>query len=306
MTTCPPYRPVRGARPPHFVDRPPAGAVDGAGLVASCVAGLRNGPDDPRCRQLVTADPGMGKSAFCSQLAACASAELGWSSVVVQCRPKQAVLGALAERISALLPGAAPLPQPSGPGCSCREAHPAGQRLRPVPPVLSSLSERSWDHLSEVVTRAARKLADMGQGLLLVLDDADGAVGGEAEGMACMARTLQARSLPVACLLTASEAAADRWQPWVRAGGPLWHERLGAMHTEECAEALVVPAAERGARFELAALDLMCEFAAGSPLGAQRAGFVVWPTLGERGIVTGEGARCALELVGMQARSIAS
>ena len=48
MTTCPPpYRPFRGAPPPHFVDRADAESIDGAGIVATSLAAYRAGPATP-------------------------------------------------------------------------------------------------------------------------------------------------------------------------------------------------------------------------------------------------------------------
>ena len=52
MKSCPPYRPFRGADPPHFVDRleDELGAV---GIVATALAAYRRGPGDPRFHRLI-------------------------------------------------------------------------------------------------------------------------------------------------------------------------------------------------------------------------------------------------------------
>ena len=58
MSTCPPpYRPFRGAPPPHFVDRADAEQIGASGIVATSLAACLAGPGDPRFHQLVVGAP---------------------------------------------------------------------------------------------------------------------------------------------------------------------------------------------------------------------------------------------------------
>ena len=94
MTTCPPpYRPFRGAPPPHFVDRADAESIDGAGIVATSLAAYRAGPGDPRFHQLVTSTPALGKTAQARAVARQVSAQLGWVVTFHRCRPKERPCG---------------------------------------------------------------------------------------------------------------------------------------------------------------------------------------------------------------------
>ena len=79
MTSCPPpYRPLRGADPPHFVDREDPNDEIASGIVAASVAAYAAGPCDPRFHRLVIGGSAMGKTALLRAIGREVASRLGW------------------------------------------------------------------------------------------------------------------------------------------------------------------------------------------------------------------------------------
>lgn len=286
--------------PPYFVDRPPVGALDGQGLIASTLAGLGNGPIDLRFHQVLTAAPAMGKTAFARHLATRVSVELGWVSAVYHCPPRGASLSTLARQLCAACSDHPVLArQPAVPEARVRPdpraltGHPVFRGHPLAPPRCAT----SAVDLFEALAWAGRQVAKARQGLLVVVDDCQRLDQVALEALACLACELRQSALPVALLLTVAATSGRAVQALSDRRAPLWHEALGALSADESAQALVVPACRRGVTFETGALDAVHEVAAGCPLAVQKAGFAVWSAAGAGNRITVAGARRALQLV---------
>ena len=95
----PPYRPLRGAEPPHFVDRAEGDDICENGIVAGSIAAFAAGTCDPRFHRLVTSRPAMGRTALLRAIGQEAARRLGWAVCFHSCQPKERALGPLAAEI---------------------------------------------------------------------------------------------------------------------------------------------------------------------------------------------------------------
>ena len=299
MKSCPPYRPLRGSQPPHFVDRAEAGQIDGQGVLASVVAALANGPADPRTHRLLVGGPALGKTALLRSAAAEARRRLGWAVVFHSCRAKQRALGTVvAEAMASMarqwpqyqaLMGEAVLhPRLGGMARGARLAHPAGRGVVAVPGAVEGLAEASWAELRMALHLAGRFASSIGRGLLVVADDIDALIPGEAEAFGWLSRSLAGEGLPVSLLLSCKPPLAEHVARSGNYGATLWVSRLGPMGFDDVAEALAVPAAERGVVFAPEALELAHRSSCGEPLEVQRLGFGAWSTAAGPHLITVE------------------
>ncbi|MGO9657406.1 MAG: hypothetical protein ACLQVK_00045 [Acidimicrobiales bacterium] len=327
MTTCPPpYRPFRGAPPPHFVDRADAESIDGAGIVATSLAAYRAGPGDPRFHQLVTSTPALGKTAQARAVARQVSAQLGWVVTFHRCRPKERAMRDVANQT---VTGMARLWAPEAPPPVVRAAnqaeagqeagaptwprtrpgHPAGQGLAPGPQLrrlVPTGREPSWTELREFFALAGSFARAISRGLLLVLDDADRLSGAEVECAGHLARSLSRDGLPVAFLLTGGPQLGQRFARTGNFAGSVWPTRLGRFDDSEAREALVVPAADRDVEFEEGALERLCAAADGRPLEVQRLGLAAWSSSARSGKIGLAAAEEAVGLVAPETTAMAS
>jgi len=287
----PPYRPLRGAPPPHFVDRHDEDDPDGPRLVAGAVTAYQRGPADPRFHRLVSAPAGLGKTSLLRTVGREAVRQLGWTVVQHRCRPKQAVVRVLSEAVLAELGGAA---REGGRGrLAAMARHPsvAGPLLGPLPgprlgplsgparagaPSLGSPAEAPWAAFGRLMRVVGRVCQGRGEGVLLTLDDADRLGAGDLEALVHLCRTLSAEQLPVAFLLAGGGDLAGRAVRAQGLAGTIWLTHLPSFDDAESREAVVVPAADRGVDLEEAAVGLLCDAAAGSPLDLQRLAFGAW------------------------------
>lgn len=299
MNSCPPYRPLRGSQPPHFVDRPEVGQLDGQGALASVVAALANGPADPRTHRLLAGGPAMGKTALLRSAAAEVRHRLGWAVVFHSCRPKQRALGtvvvdALAAMArqwpehQALMGDAVLHPRLGDLARGARLAHPAGRGVVAVPRGVDGLAEASWAELRTVMHLAGRFASSIDRGLLVVVDDIDALVPGEAEAFGWLSRSVAGECLPVSLLLSCRPPLAERVARSGNFGATLWVSRLGPMGFDDVAEALSVPAAERGVVFAPEALELAHRSSGGLPVEVQRLGFGAWSAAAGPHLITVE------------------
>jgi len=315
----PPYRPLRGAEPPHFVDRSEEDDCAPVGTRAAALAAYTAGPHHPRFHQLVVSGPAMGKTALLRAIGRQASRQLDWAVAFHHCRPKERALGAVVADVVAgmrrqwpaegarlarevLVPrveAAWPLFAPSGSrGSAGRGEHPAGRGLVPIPQVLCPGGEASWSELKQVLELAGRFADGLRRGLLLVFDDADRLGGGEAESLGHLARGLCRAGLPVALLLSGSLQLGERFTRVGNFSATVWPARLDRFDDAEAREALLVPATDRGVDFDEEALELICLAAGGSPLEVQRLGFAAWSAARQTGVVGVADVEDALGLVG--------
>ncbi|HUB71579.1 MAG TPA: ATP-binding protein [Acidimicrobiales bacterium] len=256
MRRFPPYRPFRGAAPPHFVDRPDYDDLSAAGLLQMALANYLAGPSDPRFHRLVISESHAGKTALLRHVAQGASEDLSWVTAFHGCRPKELVLwrvaGRLLEAVRAKWPGAAStLPAATG-------------------------ADGSWSDLRRLLESLGSFAQSMSRGLLIALDDAHLLSSAEAECVGHLARGLARDRLPVAFLLSGGPRLGAHY---ARAGyfsGTVWPAQLEGFDDAEAREALVVPAVERGVEFDEEALAIACAEAGGDPLRLQRVGFVSW------------------------------
>lgn len=301
MNTWPPYRPFRGAEPPHFVDR----ADDDLGaatIAAASLAAYRRGPCDPRFHRLVVSGAAMGKTALLRAVTRSAADHLGWVVVFHRCRPKERALRTVAAEVQSALqrkwPRRAtdlaaevlgprleqPWPRPHG-------EHPAGaglsfaDGLAPTPPSLGAEAEASWAELRRTLSLAGRFAEKQSRGVLIAFDDAHLLSRGEVESLGHLARSLSAEQSPVAMLLSGDHELGARFTRTANFSAAFWPTQLGWFDDAEAREALVVPAADRDVEFEDQAVELLCLAAAGSPLELQRLGFAAWSSA--RGPVVG-------------------
>jgi len=313
----PPYRPLRGAEPPHFVDRAEGEDIGANGIVAGSTAAFAAGPCDPRFHRLVTSGPAMGRTALLRAIGQEAARRLGWAVSFHSCQPKERALGALAAEIeSAMLRR-----WPAHAGRLASEvlafgyrtipAVPAGAHSHPsnpvaVPHFLGLEGEISWATLKQFCKLAGLFARGLSRGVLVIFDDVERLGVGEVESLGHLARALSRDGLPVALLLSGGPQLAERF---ARAGnftGCVWPTSLEWFDDGEAREALIVPAAERGVDFDEEALELLCAAAAGSPLEIQRLGFAAWPAASGSELITLADAQEALGLVAPQVAERAS
>lgn len=267
----PPYRPLRGAEPPHFVDRGTEDDLSTAGVVAGVLDACRNGPSDPRFHRLVTASAAMGKTALLRAACRCVQERLGWSAVFHRCRRKEPALVAVASQVASAA-------KERWPGALL----PMAQRTPP------------WELSRRALEVSGQLAANQGAGLLVALDDVDRLSMAEAEALGYLAQALAREQLPVALLMSASPWLGARFRKAGNFSCTLWHTELVPFGPSECREAIVVPAAERGVEFDEGALQLACKHAAGSPLEVQRIGFSSWAAAGGKKRVGMADVRAAL------------
>jgi hypothetical protein len=273
----PPYRPFRGAEPPHFVDRADDNDVLGAGIVAASVDAYAAGPCDPRFFGLVTGSPAAGKTATLRAIAKEVSSRLGWAVVFHRCQAKERVISRIADEVGASA-------RASWPDHLGRFAHdvlllgyPAGRtRFGPVPCWLSPGEEASWTSVRHFVKLAGMFARSIARGFVLIFDDADRLPTGELETLGYLARNLLRAELPVAFVFSGCPELQATFSRSGNLSARPWHTPLPMFGDDESREALVVPAAERGVEFEHEALDLLCAASGGSPLEVQRLGFAAW------------------------------
>jgi len=273
----PPYRPLRGAEPPHFVDRPSCQDISSAGIVNDSIEAYAAGPGDPRFHSLVIGAPALGKTAALRAIAKEASSRLGWAVCTHHCQPKQRALGSLLDEVSE---GA----YSAWPKHVARFAHDvlslagSGRRcgLEPVPACVSQEAEVSWSALQRFLKLAGMFARALSLGFVLVFDDADRLASGELEALGYLAKSLWREELPVAFVFGGSPRLEGAFANAGNFSKSIWPVSLPRFGDEEAREALVVPAAERGVSFEEAALGLLCSAAGGSPLEVQRLGFAAW------------------------------
>ena len=318
MTNCPPpYRPLRGAEPPYFVDRAEGEDIGANGIVAGSMAAFSAGPCDPRFHRLVTSGPAMGKTAVLRAIGQEAAQRLGWAVSFHSCQAKERALGALAAEIeSAML---RQWPAYAGRlasevlafGYRPTRVAPAGALDHPSNPVavrhlLAPDGEASWATLKQFCKLAGRFARGLSRGVLVIFDDVERLGAGEVESLGHLARALSRDGLPVALLLSGGPQLAERF---ARAGnftGCVWPTGLQRFDDGEAREALIVPAAERGVDFDEEGLELLCAAAEGSPLEIQRLGFAAWSAASGSELITLGDAHDALGLVGPQVAGRAS
>ncbi|GEM_PF-2091244 len=306
MTNClPPYRPLRGAEPPHFVDRPSGHDPFAAGIVAQSTGAFAAGPCDPRFHAVVTGAPALGKTAVLRAIAKEASLRLGWAASVHRCRPKERVPGRVADEVGAAVRQAWPehLRQ-----FADEVVLPSGRGLPgPAAPWGSAFGEEvPWAALRRFLQLAGTFAQAISRGLVLAFDDADRLARGELEALGHLARGLSREGSPVAFVFA---GGPELEAVLARAGGHCpctWPVTLPWFCDEEAREALVVPATERGVEFEEGALEALCEAAGGSPLEVQRLGFVAWTAARGGDVVTLEAAEGAVAASLAQASARAS
>jgi len=292
---------LRGAEPPHFVDRADAGTIGGAGIVAATLAACRGGPGDPRFHQLVVSTPALGRTAQARAVSRQVAGRLGWVVTFHRCRPKERAMPAVAAQTLAGMQRLWPRP-PSG-----RPGGPGTVPVRQLEGLLGPGGEASWTDLLDFFAVAGSFAQRLSRGIMIVLDDADRLGGAEVECAGHLARSLSRDGWPVALLLTGGPQLAQRFARTGNFAGSVWATRLDLFDDSEAREALVVPAAERAVEFDEDALELLCLAAAGRPLEVQRLGSAAWSASARRsGVVSLADAREALELVEPEAAAKAS
>ena len=309
MTNCPPpYRPLRGAEPPHFVDRAEGEDIGANGIVHGSMAAFAAGPCDPRFHRLVTSGPAMGKTAVLRAIGQEAARRLGWVVSFHSCQAKERALGALAAEIESAMLRQWPAyvgrlaTEVLAFGCRPTRAAPVGALDHPpnpvdVPHLLGLGGENSWAALKQFCKWAGLFARSLSRGVLVIFDDVERLGAGEVESLGHLARALTRDGLPVALLLGGGPQLAERF---ARAGNfteCVWPTGLQRFDEAEAREALVVPAAERGVDFDEEALELLCAAAEGSPLDVQRLGFAAWSAASGSELITLRDAHEALGLV---------
>jgi hypothetical protein len=340
MTTCPPpYRPLRGADPPHFVDRADEEDIGTSAIVAGSVAAYSSGPCDPRFHRLVVSSGAMGKTAMLRAIGRETAARLDWAVTIHRCRPKERAAGAAVSETFRSMHRQ----WPAEVGRLAREMPPSGYRspgywppvywpsrcwpsrqgeqpkvsLTPDDrlagggfPAIDGLElvdgEASWATLRQFLTVAGQFARAISRGLLIMFDDADRLGGGEVESLGHLARSLSRDGLPVALLLSGGPNLMERFARLGNFLGCVWPSSLGWFDDSEAREALVVPAADRGVEFHEEALELLCVTADGSPLEIQRLGFAAWAAAPDPELVTIADVHAALAHLRPEAEARAS
>lgn len=298
----PPYRPFRGAEPPHFVDREDPEDALASGVLATSIAAFASGPCDPRFHRLMIAGPAMGKTALMRAIGREAAGRLGWAVVFHGCRAKQRAIRAVSGAVMTAL-------EQKWPGSVTRSYGPLGQAPDeggraddPAPVACFDDGASSWSALKSLLYAAGQLARCSSRGLLIMFDDADRLGGGELDSLGYLARSLSRDGLPVALMFSGGPELGQRFARAGHYAGSVWPSALDGLDDSDAREALVVPALDRGVEFEEEALSLLCEAAVGSPLELQRLGFAAWPT-GAGSVVTFRGARTALDLLMEGARA---
>ena len=267
MRDCPPpYRPFRGADPPHFVDRPSEEDLGTSGIVGAALNIYRSGPRDLRFHRLVAGGPAIGKTALLRALCRQVELRLGWAAIFHRCLAKERAMGSLSSEVVASV------------SRHWKEARPSRRAL--------AGGGSSWANLKGVLEGCGRAASLLGSGILVALDDVDVLGAGEAESFGYLARRLAFEGLPVALLLSGDLSLAERFERSGYFSGTLWATELAPFDTGEAREAIVVPASERGVEFEERALEAASAAAGGSPLEIQRIGFASWAAANSRDRVT--------------------
>jgi hypothetical protein len=292
MTSCPPpYRPLRGAEPPHFVDREDPQDVVANGILAASIAAYAAGPCDPRFHRLIIAEPAMGKTTLLRAIAKAAVRRLGWAVALHSCRPKERALRAVATVVANIL-------HQQWPTDRARLESEMGDLDNSGQSVFPGLeSGSSWAFLKRLLESAGHLARANSRGLLVVFDETDRLSGGELESLGYLARSLSRDGLPVALLFGGGPQLGERFARVGNFSGCIWPTNLGCLDDGEAREALVVPAADRGVEFHSDALELLCLAAGGSPFEIQRLGFAAWSAAGGAELVALTDARAALSLV---------
>lgn len=298
----PPYRPLRGAEPPHFADRADEDDLDGAGLAAGCLAAYSVGPRDPRFHRIVHGGPAMGKTALLRAVRRQVAIRLGWAVAQHRCRRKESLAQAVVlAALSALGERGAGVGR-AGRLCAMA-AHPSsGATLGRWPgggPIGSS-----WESTVGTLRAVGQLCLQEALGLVVTLDDADRAAPAELQSMGFLAAALSAEGLPVALLVAgnrrAAQVAAGQGTPvWAWAGEPFWPSQLNPLGQAEATEAVVVPALDRGVDFDQAGARLLGRAAAGSPLELQRLAFSAWSLARRPGRVALADAEAAVDLAAL-------
>ncbi len=311
----PPYRPFRGADPPHFVDREDPDDVGVHGIVAASIVAYAAGPRDPRFHRLVTSGPAMGKTALLRAIGRQVADRLGWAVTFHRCQVKERAIRAVSAEVAKTLQKQWPTELPGAVVGSVASDHssPEWPEDRPVHGGEDQLSGAprfdrvtcSWATLKNLLELGGRLARAASSGLLVVFDDADRLGGGELESLGFLARGLAREGIPVALLFSGAPSLGDRF---VRAGsisGRVWLTSLGRLDDGEAREALVVPAVDRGVEFREEALELLCLRAGGSPLELQRLGFAAWSAAPGAEVVTAADAMAGVDALmeGAQARA---
>ena len=317
MTSCPPpYRPLRGAEPPHFVDRAGDGDIGATGLAAGSAEAYLAGPGDPRFHRVITAAPGLGKTAALRAIGKEAASRLGWAVVLHHCQPKERALGLVADEVGSSVRQAWPAEtgrfarevlafgQPSTRAATSAERS-AFSSLAPACQDVAPGPGPTWHVLKNFLRLAGLFANSLSRGLVVMFDDADRLGGGEVEVLGHLAKSLARDELPVALALSGSPPLGARF---ARAGNfsrTVWASTLSRFDDDEAREALLIPAADRGVEIEEEALALLCATAAGSPLEIQRLGFAAWSAKDRPDVITLADAEEALGAVspGVAARA---
>jgi hypothetical protein len=297
MNCPPPYRPLRGAEPPHFVDRPDEENLGAMGIRAASIAAYLSGPGDPRFHQLVVAGPAMGKTALLRAIGRQAAYRLDWAVTFHHCRPKERALGTVVAEVVRSMqsqwPGQSALLTSEVMGPRLKRARPrrqvehaAGVGLVPAPHFLVPEAEATWSTLKELLELGGRFASRLSRGLLVMFDDADLLGGGEVESLGHLARSLLRDGLPIALMLSGGQQLAERFHRMGNFSGSVWPTGVDRFDDIEAREALVVPANDRGVDFEDKALELLCAAAGGSPFELQRLGFAAWSAAREGNLIT--------------------
>jgi hypothetical protein len=311
----PPYRPFRGADPPHFVDREDPDDVGVHGIVAASIVAYAAGPRDPRFHRLVTSGPAMGKTALLRAIGRHVADRLGWAVTFHRCQLKERAIRAVSAEVAKTLQKQWPTEFTGAVVGSVSYDHSSPEwpedwpvqggedELRGAPRF--DRVTCSWAGLKNLLEIGGQLARAASSGLLVVFDDADRLGGGELESLGFLARGLSREGIPVALLFSGAPSLGDRFVRSGNISGPVWLTSLGRLDDGEAREALLVPAVDRGVEIREEALGLLCLRAGGSPLELQRLGFAAWSAALGAEVVTAADAMAGLDALmeGAQARA---
>lgn len=143
--------------------------------------------------------------------------------------------------------------------------------------------------LTELATDLADAGADLGVGVLLLIDEMQDLADHELAAVAAASHETSQRDLPFVVIgaglpnlpsaLTDAKSYAERLYEYVA---------VGPLGPDAAADAIVVPAMERDVRWDADALALVCEASAGYPYFLQVYGNVVWDYAGHNPITVGD------------------